>query len=186
MSALETLALSISECAKDVRLNLGAVLQDGPALDAGQRCGVALALACATGDAELVRALASEARTRAGEPVVEDALAAAALMAMNNVYYRFRHRVENPAYARRSPQLRMNRLTQPATSKADFELFALAVSAYNDCETCIRAHERAVLAGGLGEDHVHEAVRIAAVVAAAATARAAAHASSTPTLENPS
>jgi alkyl hydroperoxide reductase subunit D len=42
------------------------------------------------------------------------------------------------------------------------------VSAVNDCEACVRAHEHAVLEGGLGEDHVHDAVRIAAVVQAAA------------------
>ena len=35
----------------------------------------------------------------------------------------------------------MNRLVQPATSKVDFELFSLAVSAINGCEMCIRAHE---------------------------------------------
>ena len=34
----------------------------------------------------------------------------------------------------------------------------------------MQAHEKAVLEGGLTEDHVHDAVRIAAVVHAAATA----------------
>ena len=38
------------------------------------------------------------------------------------------------------------------------------------CEACIQAHEKAVLDGGLTEDHVHDAVRIAAVVNAAAVA----------------
>jgi len=67
-------------------------------------------------------------------------------------------------------RLRMNRLANPAGQKVDFELFALAVSAINDCETCIQAHERVVLAAGLTEDHVHDAVRIAATVHAAAVA----------------
>ncbi len=44
------------------------------------------------------------------------------------------------------------------------------MSAVNGCEACIQAHEKAVLEGGLTEDHVHDAVRIAAVVYAAATA----------------
>jgi alkyl hydroperoxide reductase subunit D len=64
----------------------------------------------------------------------------------------------------------MNRLVQPAGSKVDFELYALAVSAINGCEACVQAHERAVLEGGLTEDHVHDAVRIAATVTAAAVA----------------
>ena len=102
--------------------------------------------------------------------MVEDALAAAALMAMNNVYYRFRHLVGKPSYAQKPARLRMNRMAQPATNKADFELFCLAVSAINGCETCIRAHEQVVLEGGLTEEQVHDAVRIAATVHAAAVA----------------
>lgn len=35
---------------------------------------------------------------------------------------------------------------------------------------CIRSHEAVVIEGGLTEDHVHDAVRIAAVVNAAAVA----------------
>jgi alkyl hydroperoxide reductase subunit D len=98
------------------------------------------------------------------------ASAAAALMAMNNVYYRFRHMVGKPAYAQKPARLRMNRLAKPLTSRADLELFSLAVSAINGCEVCVQAHERAVLEAGLSEDHVHDAVRIAATVHAAAVA----------------
>ena len=64
----------------------------------------------------------------------------------------------------------MNRLAHPATSRADFELFCLAVSAINDCEMFVRAHERTVTGAGRTPDHVHDAVRIAATVLAAAIA----------------
>lgn len=64
----------------------------------------------------------------------------------------------------------MQRIAKPATNKPDFELFCLAVSAINGCEMCIRSHEAVVIEGGLTEDHVHDAVRIAAVVNAAAVA----------------
>jgi alkyl hydroperoxide reductase subunit D len=64
----------------------------------------------------------------------------------------------------------MSRLAQPATNKLDFELFALGVSAINACEACVKAHEKAVLDGGLTEEHVHDAVRIAATIAATAIA----------------
>jgi alkyl hydroperoxide reductase subunit D len=64
----------------------------------------------------------------------------------------------------------MNRIAKPAASKVDFELFCLAVSAINGCESCIKAHEKTVLAGGLSEDQVHDAVRIAAVIQGAAVA----------------
>jgi lipoyl-dependent peroxiredoxin subunit D len=59
---------------------------------------------------------------------------------------------------------------KPATTKVDFELFSLAVSAINACEACIQSHEKVVVEGGLTEDHVHDAVRIAATVHAAAVA----------------
>jgi len=64
----------------------------------------------------------------------------------------------------------MNRMVKPAGTQVDFELFSLAVSAINGCGTCLEAHERVVTAGGLTEDQVHDAVRIAATVHAAAVA----------------
>jgi alkyl hydroperoxide reductase subunit D len=109
-----------------------------------------------------------DARAEVSGAVVEDAVAAAALMAMNNVYYRFRHMIGKESYQSRPARLRMNRLVQTLTSRADFELFSLAVSAINGCEACVRSHEKAVLDGGLTEEHVHDAVRIAATIQAAA------------------
>lgn len=169
MPSLDSLRNAIPDSAKDIRLNLQAVLQGGP-LSEAQRWGVALATAAASRNARLREAVLAEARAQVDPAVLDDALAAAALMAMNNVYYRFRHLVGKPAYAAKPARLRMNRMVRPATSKADFELFSLAVSAINGCESCIRAHESVVLTNGLTEDHVHEAVRIAATMQAAAVA----------------
>lgn len=160
---------SLPPAAVDVKLNLGAVLSGG-ALGPAQRWGVALAAAAAARHPALRDAIAVEARREASAAVVDDALAAAALMAMNNVYYRFRHMIEKPSYGEKPARLRMNRLVKPASTRVDFELFSLAVSAINGCETCVRAHERVVLDGGLTEDQVHDAVRIAAVIHAAAVA----------------
>jgi lipoyl-dependent peroxiredoxin subunit D len=64
----------------------------------------------------------------------------------------------------------MNRMAKPSTSRTDFELFSLAVSAINGCEACIQSHEKVVLEGGLTEDQVHDAIRIAATIQAAAVA----------------
>ena len=166
-SDLEAMRQSLPEVARDAKLNLEAVLQGGP-LTPGQRGGVAVAAAASARHPRLLAALTSRAVEEAGAPVADDGLAAASLMAMNNVFYRFRHMVGKPSYGDRPPRLRMNRLGKPATNKVDFELYSLAASAINGCETCVRAHERAVLEGGLTEDHVHEAVRIAAVINAVA------------------
>jgi alkyl hydroperoxide reductase subunit D len=169
MSELERLRERFPEAARDIKLNLDSVLK-AESLSAAQRWGVAVATAHASRNPELVRALLSDARREVEPAVIDDALAAASLMAMNNVYYRFRHLIGKPIYSERPARLRMNRLAKPATNKLDFELFSLAVSAVNGCETCLKAHEVFVLAGGISEEQVHDAVRIAATVHAAAVA----------------
>ena len=69
------------------------------------------------------------------------ARAAAAVMAMNNVYYRFTHLAGNQEYRNMPAKLRMNVIGAPGIDKIDFELFSLAVSAINGCGMCIDAHE---------------------------------------------
>jgi alkyl hydroperoxide reductase subunit D len=102
---------------------------------------VAIASAVATRNERLRDAILHDARAEVGPEVIDDALASAALMAMNNVYYRFRHLVGKASYSQMPARLRMQRIAKPMTSKADFELFCLAVSAINGCEMCIRSHE---------------------------------------------
>ncbi len=169
MDALERLRAAIPDAARDIRLNLQGVLRGGALTDA-QRWGVAAAAAVAASHPRLRDVVVAAAAAAAGPEVVEDAKAAAALMAMNNVYYRFRHMVGKPVYGEKPAGLRMNRLAQPATNRTDFELMALAVSALNGCEACVRAHEKTVTDAGLTPDHVNDAVRIAATIYAAAVA----------------
>jgi alkyl hydroperoxide reductase subunit D len=169
MSALDELRDAIPEPARDIRLNLQSVLQPG-SLSPAQRWGVAIASAVATRNPRLRDAMIGDARVEVGADVIDDALAAAALMAMNNVYYRFRHMVGKESYSQMPARLRMQRIAKPLTAKADFELFCLAVSAINGCEMCIRSHEAVVVQGGLSEAQVHDAIRIAATINATAVA----------------
>lgn len=169
MDALVQFAATFPDAAKDIRLNLTSVLSQS-ALTEPQRFLVALATAFAARDAALAQAVVAAGGPHATAALVADAQAAAALMAMNNVYYRFRHMAKKPVYEQMPARLRMQRLAQPQTSKADFELACLAVSAVNGCEMCVQAHERVVLEAGMTEAQVHDAIRIAATVNAAATA----------------
>ncbi len=169
MAALDALRDRLPEAAKDIRLNLQSVLETS-SLSPAQKWGVAVASAIATRHPDLKAAVLEDARAAVDSAVIEDARAAAALMGMNNVYYRFRHMVGKPSYSTKSPRLRMNWMAKPLTSKVDFELFSLAVSAINGCENCIRSHEQTVIHGDLTEDQVHDAVRIAATMAAVASA----------------
>jgi len=169
MASLEVVRSELADAHKDTRLNLQSVLEGG-SLTPEQRWGVAVGSAYAARNERLKEAMINEAKKAlaTAEPVLEDARAAASLMAMNNVYYRFRHMVGKESYSTKRPGLRMNRLAQVLTNKVDFELVCLAISAINGCETCVKSHEKVVLEGGLSEDQVHDAVRIAAVIHAAA------------------
>ncbi|MGZ8711040.1 MAG: carboxymuconolactone decarboxylase family protein [Thermoanaerobaculia bacterium] len=169
MSQVEAIRERFPEAAKDIKLNLQTVLQPG-SLSAAQRWGVAIASAIATRNTELRDAIIADATPEIEPAVIDDAAAAAALMAMNNGYYRFRHFMAEASYSQKPARLRMNRIARPVSSKIDFELFCLAVSAINGCETCVRSHEKNVIEGGLSDDQVHDAVRIAATVNAAAVA----------------
>ncbi|MGC3996504.1 MAG: carboxymuconolactone decarboxylase family protein [Anaeromyxobacter sp.] len=172
MAALDAIRDAIPEPAKDARLNLQAALQPSgtPALTPAQRWGVAVACAAAARNPALRDAVLADARAEVEPAVIEDGLAAATIMGMNNVYYRFRHMIGKPSYSEKPARLRMNRLVKPATTKVDFELFSLAVSAINGCELCVRSHEEVVVAGGLTEDAVHDAVRLAAIIQSTAVA----------------
>jgi alkyl hydroperoxide reductase subunit D len=170
MEKINALRESLPDAARDIRINLQNVLQPGT-LNADQVWGVALCCAWAARNEKLTQAVLADAKAAGiSDALVEDAKAAAILMGMNNVYYRFRHLIGREVYSEKPARLRMLRIQQVATNKTDFELFCLAVSAINGCESCLRSHEAVVLEGGLTDDHVHDAVRIASTIHAAAVA----------------
>jgi alkyl hydroperoxide reductase subunit D len=167
MESLEALRQTFPEFAKDIKLNLQSVLGES-SLNAEQKWGVATACAIATGNAALRQAALADAGKVVSRGVLEDAAAAAVLMAMNNVYYRSRHMIGKPSYETKSPRLRMNRIAQTASGKVNFELFSLAVSAINGCEVCLKSHEKTLVQHGITEDQINDALRIAATIHAAA------------------
>lgn len=164
MQNIDALRKTIPEPAKDLKLNLQSILKES-SLKQDQVWGCALAAVNFIKDAKLREALLADAKAD-GVPdaVVEDAQAAAALMGMTTVYYRFRHLVGKEDYTQRPARLRMMRMARPATSKAEFELFSLACAVLAGCEMCIKSHEANILQHGLTEDQVHDAARIAAVI----------------------
>ena len=169
---LEELRDAIPDYARDIRLNLGSVLtpQGAPGLNPMQIAAVALASAIASRNADLTRAIERWAAPQLDAKELDAARAAAAIMGMNNVYYRFLHLVEDEEYQKLPARLRMNVLGNPGVERLDFELLSLAVSAINGCGKCVAAHERQLRDGGLAREAVQSAVRIASVVHAAAAA----------------
>jgi alkyl hydroperoxide reductase subunit D len=163
---LEALREQLHEDAKDLKLNITSVL-NSETLTPAQAHGIALCSALYLREEKLRDALLAEIE-QAGVDAsyVADARAAASIMAMNTIYYRFRHMIQgqSKAYSQKQARLRMGRMARPATSKGDFELMSLAIAALAGCEMCVKSHEQSVLKHGLSDEHVHEAVRIAAAV----------------------
>jgi lipoyl-dependent peroxiredoxin subunit D len=167
---MDTLRQRIPDYARDLRLNLSSVLtpQGAPGLSDAQVWMTALASAIASRNAELARVVEAEATAKLKPAEIEAARAAAAIMGMNNVYYRFLHLVEDEEYAKLPARLRMNVIGNPGIAKADFELVSLAVSAVNGCGKCVTAHERVLRQHEVGREAVQSAVRIASVIHAVA------------------
>jgi len=160
---LDPLRESLPAQARDLKVNLQNVLQDST-LTPEQRWGVAVACGFASRNPRLAQVLLDQARENVSAEVVDDARAAATLMAMNNVYYRSKHMFAWEDVQALPARLRMTRIARPASNKLDFELMCLAVSAINGCERCILAHERTARDGGMTAEQVHDAIRIAATI----------------------
>lgn len=161
---LDALKEKLPEPARDLKINLGNVLAS-ETLTKEQVWGAALASAYYVGDLALRDAVLADAKAlEIPQPTLDDAQAAAAVMGMNTVYFRFRHLIGKPGYAQRPARLRMQWISRPRSTKLDYEIFALAVAALAGCETCIKAHEDAVIKGNLTEEHVNDVIRIAAVM----------------------
>jgi alkyl hydroperoxide reductase subunit D len=164
---IEELKNALPDYAKDLKLNLGSVLAQ-PGLTDAQVWGTALAAAVASRHAGTLRAVSAEAEQRLSPEIVRAAKGAAAIMGMNNVYYRFTHAIAGKEYGKMRAGLRMNIIASHGVSVLDFELWSLAVSAINGCAMCMESHERAVIEKGATPELVQAVVRIAAVIHAVA------------------
>jgi alkyl hydroperoxide reductase subunit D len=165
--SLEALKNRLPEYAKDLKLNLSSLANEA-ALTEQQRAGTFIASALAARNAEVTAAVIAEFAPKLTPEALQAAKAAAAIMAMNNIYYRFTHLASAPDYKTLPAKLRMNVIAKPGVEKVDFELWSLAVSAINGCGMCIDSHEKVVRQAGLSVDAVQAAVRIASVVHAVA------------------
>ena len=157
----------IPDYAKDIKLNLSSLSTD-ETLDAQKLWGTFLASALATGNAQVIAAIEVEAANHLSDEAQTAAKAAAAIMAMNNVYYRFVHLAKNKEYQTLQAKLRMNVIANPGVDKVDFELWSLAVSAINGCGMCIDSHEAELRKAGLSTTEIQTSVRVASVVSAVA------------------
>jgi alkyl hydroperoxide reductase subunit D len=167
--SIEALKARIPDFAKDVRLNLSSLASD-ESLGEQTKWGLLLAVAIASRNGEVARAIGVEVANHLSAEALTAARAAASIMAMNNVYYRFVHLSSNKEYATMPAKLRMNVIANPGVPKDDFELWSLAVSAINGCGLCIDSHEKVLRDHGIDAATVQAAVRYAAIIQSVAVA----------------
>ncbi|HEY0230974.1 MAG TPA: carboxymuconolactone decarboxylase family protein [Dokdonella sp.] len=160
----------LPDYAKDLRLNLDSVLSESgaPGLTPKQIAIIAIASAITARYEPLTSAVVRHFAGTLSEAESNAARAAAAIMAMNNIYYRFTHLVGDAEYGTLRANLRMNVMANPGAEKVDFELASLAVSAINGCGMCIESHEKTLKKHNVPALAIQSAARIAAVLHAVA------------------
>ena len=160
---LNELMETVPAYARDLKLNFSTLTQQAE-LTPQQVWGTVVASAVASRNEELTQAVFAEAAGHLSAQALEAAKGAAAVMGMNNIYYRFLHLTSNPNYKTMPARLRMQIIRSHGVEPADFELWCAAVSAINGCAACLDSHEKVVREKGLSEEAVLAAVRLAAVV----------------------
>ena len=160
----------LPDYARDLKLNLGSVLttHGAPGLSEKQIWSIALASAIAARNTSFARSVEAQSRAHLADLDIEGAKAAAAIMGMNNIYYRFLHLVEDAEYQTMPARLRMNVIANHGIDKLDFELISLAVSAVNGCGLCVTSHEKKLRSHDVSREVIQSAVRIAATIHAVA------------------
>lgn len=162
--ALDDLISSLPAYAKDLKLNFSSLVRQNTELTAQQLWGTVVVAAIATRNPELTTATIAEASAALTPVALDAAKAAAAIMGMNNIYYRFHHLTDNEKYATLPARLRMNVLRTHNVDHNDFELWCLAVSAINACGKCVTSHETVLRQKGTSEELINAAIRVTSVI----------------------
>ena len=175
---IDVLKDRLPDYARDLKLNLSSLAAE-QLLSPQQKAGSFVAAALAANHAPTTEAVVARFGRELSPVALNAAKTAAALMAMNNIYYRFVHLVHAADYKTLPAKLRMTAMAKPGVDKVDFELWSLVVSAINGCGMCLEAHEK-VCREHLSPEQIQAAVRIAATVHAVARTLAAEEALAAP------
>ena len=151
--SLSLLEKGNSRYVRDLKLNFTSTLTSSHLSE--KECAlVALSIAVNNNNAVLINFLEKHALDKgATAEEIAEAAGCASLLALNNVFYRFRHFTGKEKYTQIPARVRM-------------QLMSIAVSAVNGCEMCVNAHEKSILALGSTEERVFDAVRIASIITA--------------------
>jgi alkyl hydroperoxide reductase subunit D len=152
---------NLPEYAKDIRLNLDAVINRST-IDSEQALYIAIAAAFSTGNSKLLTFLVANATD---EVEKNAALAAGSIMAQNNVWYPYVEMADDANLKGLPAQLRMNTITSHGgTTKGKFEAYSLASSIVGKCHFCVKAHYETLKQEGYSVEQLRDIGRIAATM----------------------
>lgn len=158
---VDQLKEGLPEYAKDMRLNLDAVIKRST-LNPVEAEACALAAAMSTGNGKLVSFIQASITNEVERTA---ALTAASIMSMTNTWYPFVEMVEDENLKGLPAQLRMNAIsTHGGTTKERFEAYSLAASIVGKCEFCVKAHYNGLKEMGYSVEQLRDIGRIAAVI----------------------
>ena len=100
----------------------------------------------------------------ASDAEVAEVIATVSLMSTNNVFYRFRHFMDDEFYTQTQAGIKMTIMMNPVLGKEFFELLSLVISSLNGCEMCVRSHEESVKSHGASKDKIFDAVKLGSVI----------------------
>ena len=162
---VQALVTAESRFIKDLKINVGNVLNNSQYLN--RKEALLLALAVAVNEKypllqESFTGMAKEAGATDGE--IAEIVACTSLMNTNNIFYRFRHFIKKDFYDNQPAGIKMSIMASPVLGKEFFELVSLVVSSINGCEMCVGSHEKSVLQHGSTESRVLEGVKLGAII----------------------
>ena len=161
MSWVGQLNENLPEYAKDIRLNLDAVINRS-SIEPDQALYLAIAAAFSTSNSKLLTFLVSNATD---EVEKNAALTAGSIMAQNNVWYPYIEMADDANLKGLPAQLRMNAISSHGgTTKAKFEAYSLASSIIGKCHFCVKAHYETLKEEGYSTEQLRDIGRIAATI----------------------
>jgi len=161
---LQMLARTDSRYLKDLKINVNNAL-NAETLSRKEAYLLGLSVAANESKQSLLDAFKTKAISEgATEKEIAEVISCTSLLNANNVYYRFRHFMNEEFYSNAQAGIRMSIMANPVNGKEFFELVSLAVSAVNGCELCVTSHEKTLIGQGTSKQRIHDAVRLAAVI----------------------
>jgi len=163
---VDAIRSAVPDYAKDLRLNLGSVITTS-SLEPVMAWGSALTAALVCKNAEVIQGILEDAKEHLDETHLNGVKSAAAIMSMNNVWYKFTDLVKDEEVKKQPAKLRMNvMMNHGGVSQALFEGWSLAASVVNACGVCVNAHAAQMRKQELSAQNIVDIGRIAAVVKA--------------------